>query len=178
MIDWKGELEAVHTDGRVVPVDLASYNRVRQPNSLSGNYELEIGLEGDGERALYFRADGTQTYALPDDTRPWTIRNRQAWGDEIPVNCVRPEWLRDDDVGQTFLSGRWRNLNVGLATWRALTAIRLPADHWVYLVFRWNAAHPDQVPFEPFGGAVCAPSDWDGARCCCATAKSNARILR
>lgn len=171
MIDWKGELEAVDIDGRVVPVKLASYNRVQQPNSLSGNYELAIGLEGDGKRALYFRADGTQTYALPDDTRPWTIRNRQQWGAEIPVNGVRPAWLRDDDVVQRRDRDNHENPwgwpkpfliradGLGWGAW--LTHIRLPANHWVYRVLRWNAEHPDQVPFEPFGGADTAPSDWD-----------------
>lgn len=74
MIDWKGELEAVHSDGRVVPVELAK--GVPQPDD-QGDYRLTIGLENRGHSACYFCADGTQRFALHNNTRPWKIRNRQ-----------------------------------------------------------------------------------------------------
>lgn len=165
MIDWKGELEAVHTDGRVVPVELAK--DVPQPDN-EGDYMLTEPLEA-GKFVRYFREDGTQRWGFGDNIRPWTIRNRQQWGAEIPVNGVRPAWLQDDEWRDVvFIMGfkvqensSDRMANMSDWQWERCTAIRLPANHWVYRVLRWNAEHPDQVPFEPFGGADTAPTDWD-----------------
>lgn len=74
-IDWSGELEAVHEDGRVVAVKLAG--DTHQPDR-DGDYNLTNPLEPSHTQALYFRADGSQTYALSNEIgggRPWRIRN-------------------------------------------------------------------------------------------------------
>lgn len=75
MIDWTKPLEAVHTDGRVVPVALAHHSP--QPD-LCGDYQIERGVSSDG-RGRYFRSTG-QAYAL--DLQDWSVRNvveQPAW---------------------------------------------------------------------------------------------------
>ena len=93
------------------------------------------------------------------------------WGNEIAVNGVRPDWLRDDDSldAQWTTSPGWYSLNTGdatktvwydLASKSALRAIRLPADHPYYTVQRYNEQHGTSFVYWPGGDA--APADWDG----------------
>lgn len=87
------------------------------------------------------------------------------WGNEIAVNGVRPDWLRDDErisfnfgAGYKFsnLEG-WTPVNI---EWRDKYAIRLPADHPYYVVARYNEQHGTSFVYWPGGDA--APADWDG----------------
>ena len=70
-IDWSGELEAVHEDGRVVAVRLSG---VDQPDH-DGDYGLSEFLDTRWSAGKYFKADGSQSYAYADGGRPWRIRN-------------------------------------------------------------------------------------------------------
>jgi len=92
------------------------------------------------------------------------------WGEKIPVNGVRPAWLRDSDstaIRWAVASSEWdfsvsdnpywKNFHSG--DWRAICAIRLPADHWAYAPLRRG--------FTPWAGGSEAPADWDGGGAVC-----------
>jgi len=69
-IDWSGELEAVHEDGRVVAVRLSERD---QPDR-DGDYCLSEFLEPRKSQGMYFKADGSQSYDSGGG-RLWRIRN-------------------------------------------------------------------------------------------------------
>lgn len=55
-------------------------------------------------------------------------------GREIPITDGRkPEWLADDEmIAPTYRVGRFASIEAGKATWLAIIAIRLRADHPFY----------------------------------------------
>lgn len=118
MIDWTKPLEAYHTDGRVVPVELAN-----GPDG-DGDYKLTEPLEQSTRKVLFFTRDGRQRFPL--GTYPWRIRNRQSAattisaGEEFLVGTdILPALglTRTTEAGETlvaFSDGRdgsvWRKL--------------------------------------------------------------------
>jgi hypothetical protein len=73
------------------------------------------------------------------------------WGREIPVNGMRPEWLRDDELisANACVTGHVCNMH-----WANITDVQLPADHPAYLAM--------DKGLEPWGGmSNDAPEDWD-----------------
>jgi len=83
------------------------------------------------------------------------------WGEPIPVDGKRPEWLRDDDHCRAqSMMGDWYGVKGGDARpavmwgWPAIEQIRLPASHPYYLATSRG--------FTYWPGGDSAPSDWDG----------------
>lgn len=83
------------------------------------------------------------------------------WGDPIEVNGERPDWLAGDDQVWFFNSANYNEKyrRVDQLSFKIVTHVHLPADHWYYTVARWNAAHPEEVPFTPWGGGDSAPEE-------------------
>lgn len=135
-IDWNAPIEAVHTDGRVVPVELDD-----GPDS-DGEYKLTTPLEKN-YRALYFRADGSQAYTLKNRTRPWSIRNRKP-EDTVTVRSLTREqieaeyvaYLDDDKAGDVlmFFAKRWGILRK-----------ETPADRFKEAYPNWNLMPRDEL---------------------------------
>jgi hypothetical protein len=88
------------------------------------------------------------------------------WGDEIPVNGVRPTWLRGCDLVDLKTSEGWRYSKSGVSrdpkrySWAhvdgtpCILSIRLRPDHSYY------TATTEGFTYWPGGNE--APEDWDG----------------
>lgn len=85
------------------------------------------------------------------------------WGAAIPVNGVKPVWLRDDDKISTYCGeGMWSNYapcHAAISEWWdnvSPNEIRLPSNHPAYIAI--------ENGFEPWAGSPeqKAPNDWDG----------------
>lgn len=134
-IDWNAPIEAVHTDGRVVPVELDD-----GPDS-DGEYKLTTPLEKN-YRALYFRADGSQAYTLKNRTRPWSIRNRKP-EDTVTVRSLTREELRAE-YAVWLDSSEWDMALVFAKRWGTLRK-ETSADLFKEAYPNWNLMPRDEL---------------------------------
>lgn len=134
-IDWTAPIEAVHIAGRVVPVELDG-----GPDS-DGDYKLTTPLEKNC-RALYFRADGSQTYTLQNCTRPWSIRNRKP-EDTVTVRSLTREELRAE-YAVWLDSSEWDMALFFAKRWGILRK-ETPADLFKEAYPNWNLMPRDEL---------------------------------
>lgn len=127
-IDWNGKLEAVHTDGTVLPA-------------------ISNGMDSDGGYTVAFK--GVESWYVKGNGSvigtQWTIRNIASaaststpmeFGPEIKVDGKRPEWLdrdtqilmRDKNNGKWY-GGAETILFYGRDISEDDDAIRLPVNH-------------------------------------------------
>lgn len=88
----------------------------------------------------------------------------EQYGPPIPVNGVRPEWLRDNEMCLAITADRepqspreaweWR--------WPLMKAIRLPITHPASICQQRALDHPDEAPFYPVHADGTVPVDYDG----------------
>lgn len=126
-------------------------------------------LDGN-ERVWCYWGEGVETFAAAVNcitgwTHGFKIRLRRdhphytaavpdQWGDPIPVNGARPDWLGDEPF--EFFQGAgfgWINGHPHLS-WEVIEQVRLPATHPYYL------ATAKGYKYWPGGDE--APGDWDG----------------
>lgn len=132
-VNWSGELEAVHDDGRVVPVTL------EKENIGMDEFRLSRPLEKGGQ-AHWFNRDGSQVYALGDHGergKPWRIRNTQPQpqpADTVTVGRrTADEWR---DYAAPFKNPYGHDIAALMRSLGLLILDPTPLD-------RFMAAHPD-----------------------------------
>lgn len=147
------------------PLELDDGTPVSNPVQTDLLIEVTIGADMASARRLFGKATGKP---LPIDENHGETRSLRnvaeiVWGDPIPVNGVRPAWLKGRvvcDIKTSALAG-WRYPNEREPaltpaegwSWDLVTKIRLPADHFAYTAIA--------AGFEPWGGGDAAPADWD-----------------
>lgn len=136
-IDWTQPLEAVHEDGRVVPMWLSSENDLGNSNpDRSGDYYTYS--DAHGEDQWIWRPDGTPWLPRRERVQGWRIRNRL----QAPHKPAERDWGAEG--GEDTPSD-------GNALKAAQEAVQ-----------EWNAANPTAEPFVFWPGGDEAPGDWDG----------------
>lgn len=107
---------------------------------------------------ITFPGDELVRGSVPNSVEVKYVEPDTVWGDPIPVDGVRPEWLNgDDQVMDVDLENRSTNGTVRPAArwgWTLMKSIRLPATHHAYEALNRG--------FVPWSGGDEAPSDWDG----------------
>lgn len=148
-IDWNGKLEAVHEDGRVVPVTFAGFDSADgEPMTADAPYVSTNNFwYHDGRDFIPGSGWTIRNVATPQEAEP--IK----WGEPIKVDGKRPDWLQGCVMCDLKTDYGWTDSDSVEPddapaedwAWDVVTHIRLPHDHPHYATQQTTPAVPQEV---------------------------------